>query len=180
MPYDEYLMRHAQLNETELRRVADELFWSGGYWNALPVEALMGWLLHGGKCVYCDKDLVGYEQITGGKGTIDYLLPHHIYPELDFMNPDNPCAYLNAVPACGECRSLKGSDDTNTEVSPQLYGTGRPLTVETQRALIERGKNHVEVAKVMWHISYEADVRNWDHALHSWSALVRSGEWRRW
>jgi hypothetical protein len=48
------------MTESSLRTVAEGLKRKGGHYLRIfvRVEALMGWLNHGGRCFYCDADLI--------------------------------------------------------------------------------------------------------------------------
>lgn len=111
----EWLMALEELGDraakTDLRRVAINLkdrseHGDGShYWYKFSnTNHLMGWLLKKGRCVYCNADLVRDGYIRDGRATTDHLVPYCLCRELDRD-------YLNAVPACGICNSLKWNMD---------------------------------------------------------------------
>jgi hypothetical protein len=49
---------------------------NGHYWRTFEhIEALMGWLHHRGRCVYCGIELADATHMIGGLATTDHLLP---------------------------------------------------------------------------------------------------------
>jgi len=80
-----------------------------GYWGRFSkTHHLMGWLLHHGRCVYCDRDLVGEGYIRDGRATSDHLIPWASWAEGDKD-------YMNIVPACIDCNAAKGNMDPRLE-----------------------------------------------------------------
>lgn len=149
----------------KLRRIATDLRKRGGYWGTFPLGDLMGWLLHKGRCVYCDTPLVEPYHMTNGLGGTDHLLPQADYPELD----DDP---LNLLPVCVGCNGLKRDWDPNTQVSPQLYHskTGEPVRDEhTCELLISRAREHVDKRRKERQANFPKDQANWSDALGQWS-----------
>jgi 5-methylcytosine-specific restriction endonuclease McrA len=100
-------------DEAELRKVARTLKRrssqnsaegkGSGYWASFSnTNHLMGWLLHRGKCAYCesDLDLIAEGYIRDKRAHSDHLIPSSLCPK---GNRD----YLNIVPACDVCNSIK-------------------------------------------------------------------------
>lgn len=154
-----------------LHRIAQSLRAKGGYWGMFTtVEALMGWLHAGERCVYCGLTLVEARRMIDGSATADHLLPKNKYPELDFANRTltfrDP---LNAVPACGGCNTVKRSWDPNTMAvgRPQLYHSGKHtrLTCEMQEEFIRRATTFINGRREERHVSSEQDCMNWSEAL---------------
>lgn len=125
--------------DQNLREIAEWLQQTGGFWGTFgTLEPLMAWLRQGGRCAYCDKDLVVEERMINGRCSTDHLLPARRYPQLDWKSDRIDCKdFRNAVTACRDCNGLKGSWDPNTSIDPQVFrpDTDDRLTEAMQQTL---------------------------------------------
>jgi 5-methylcytosine-specific restriction endonuclease McrA len=145
------------------RRVAVDLRKKGGYWGEFPIADLMGWMLHQGRCVYCDAHLADGHHVTNRLGGTDHLLPKTKYPELR----DDP---LNLVPACGGCNGLKRDWDPNTEVLPVLYNpeSGEAIDENAHTQLVSRARERVAAKRKERQANFSKDQAKWADALDQW------------
>lgn len=147
----------------KLRRIAVELRgkgrgWRLGFWKSFGGEqgigALIGWLYHRGKCVYCGVDLVREGQMVGGAGTTDHLIPRG-KSKIGFTSP------FNAVPACACCNSIKGLLDRELKRSDYPDALNQ---VQHDR-LISRARDFVAERRRFADSLFEKDKSAWDKAL---------------
>ena len=75
------------------------------YFRWPETNALIGWLRHGGACVYCDKNLMADWESLFGSAHTDHLLPRS-YEEILWDD-------WNLVLCCSVCNSLKRHYDAN-------------------------------------------------------------------
>lgn len=143
------------------RRFAENLQKKGGYWGLFPTADLIGWLLHEGKCVYCDTPLVDTYHMTNGLGGTDHLLPKIKYPELR----DDP---LNLVPACAGCNGIKRNWDANEQFSPPLYQQeigGGIKNKDIHDQLVLKAREEVDKKRRKRQQTFPTDQANWANAI---------------
>jgi hypothetical protein len=118
----------------------------------------MGFVNHDGMCVYCPepRPLFTRHSVLECHGVTDHLLPRRLYKELDFIALHEVrrearkrkeatsiyINYLNCVPACHLCNTLKREWDPNAP-SPKLYEPDTGLKPEAAEEFIARAKEHV-------------------------------------
>ena len=115
--------------------------------NDLGFEAgtAAAWARAGGRCEYCDRDLIG-DRLGYACAQIDHLLARARYPDLEWSPHDNRAL------SCSLCNSLKGSYD------PLEPGEDPRVMVTSQRkALLARCRAEIEKRRV------DSD-RDWRHA----------------
>lgn len=141
----------------ELRKLAEALQQDGPYWRSFNrTEHLMGWLYAGGKCAYCDVDLVETGLTITGEASTDHLLPKSRYPGLD-ADP------LNAVPACAACNHTKGRWDPNEGGETPAA----PLTPEMRLCFIGRARDHIKAIRSERAGAFRQDLDAWRKSLAS-------------
>jgi hypothetical protein len=97
--------------------------------------ALVGWRRYGGRCAYCDKNLMADWESLSNSANTDHLLPRK-YKELIWDEG-------NLVPVCSLCNSVKKHYDANIELPvdqpPERGGryTAGPLTEQQHDAIVE-------------------------------------------
>ena len=156
----------------KLHRLAKQLKdKKGTYWPPMPLPDIMGWLLRGGQCVYCDTPLVEIHKMINRLGETDHLLPKGKYKKLlvkaKYENlTSDP---RNLVPACSGCNSLKRHYDPNTD-GPELYNPENEshISEDIQEQLITRARKHVNGERQTRHATFQQDQANWFEALKQW------------
>ena len=115
--------------------------------NDLGFEAgtAAAWARSGGRCEYCDRDLIG-DRLGYACSQVDHLLPKARYPDLEWSPHDNRAL------SCSLCNSLKGSYDP-------LEPGEDPLVMVTRHrgVLLARSRAEIEKRRV------DAD-RDWHYA----------------
>jgi 5-methylcytosine-specific restriction endonuclease McrA len=97
----------------------------------LPFWYAEVFVAYGGKCVYCDEDLVS-NRIAYSAAMIDHLLPRSKYPDFEVNQ-------MNLVLSCASCNSIKNSRD------PLNPGEDPEEMLKNNRAeLIQRVRNEVQ------------------------------------
>jgi 5-methylcytosine-specific restriction endonuclease McrA len=148
-----------KVNLEQAQRIANELKKKRGYWNSFG-WALTGWILHEGRCVYCDADLSDPRKLPARlSGHGDHLLPKNEYPELVREE-------LNMVPSCATCNLQKREYDP----SEGVHLTKDDLMYEAKRQeLIAKARNFILKNNPVKKESFtDGDFADWQEAMRKW------------
>src|ERR1043166_3495380 len=142
--------REKCLQEAEALRAAHPYF----VW---PETApLIGWRRYGGRCVYCNKNLMANWESLLGCAT-DHLLPR-TYEDIKWND-------WNLVLCCAVCNTLKSDYDCNPKLRPDLrYNGGPHLSEEQHREILKLCREEVSRRR-------EKKQRSLEGALTCWNGL---------
>lgn len=100
------------------------------------------WLRDGGRCVYCNRDLLEFRRTAYHDQCKEHVLPARKYKIHDWWN---------LVLSCRECNSLKGQYDPNK--------TGRPVSELDRDEYILEAKRRVDERRAKLDLRYDVERR---------------------